>query len=165
MDCCFLPTVKLCTGRADKVVFFGNPILHLLFPSVHTGHHGCDLKLAWHSQEDVDYKLIRFQNSLRSTLRSPSLVTHVRTYCDASSIHGVRYIAESSRPFFERFLWVVILVVSFILSGYYTVAVWEETPIAVVEIEGAHDNSRIPFPAVTICSNAKMSRAANAGKS
>lgn len=55
--------------------------------------------------------------------------------------------------------------VSFVLAGYYTVAVWEETPIAVVEIEGAHDNARIPFPAVTICSNSKMSSAANSVKS
>ncbi|XP_066902139.1 pickpocket protein 28 [Halyomorpha halys] len=113
----------------------------------------------------LEPRLVRFRNSLRSSLKSPALATHVRTYCDTSSIHGIRYIAESSRPFFERLLWLVILLLSFVLSGYYTIAVWEETPIAVDEIEGAHDNSRIPFPAVTICSNSKISSSAALGKS
>lgn len=42
------------------------------------------------------------------------------SYCDNSSIHGVKYISDKkSRSVFERLLWVVFVFISFLFCGYW----------------------------------------------
>jgi acid-sensing ion channel, other len=79
-------------------------------------------------------------------------------YFDNSNIHGLRYLTKSDRSWVERLWWLAM-----ILSALYgctryisTVYVkWQTSPLIVSIAETAMPIREIPFPAVTICPQAK----------
>ncbi|XP_013104771.1 pickpocket protein 28 isoform X1 [Stomoxys calcitrans] len=82
-------------------------------------------------------------------------------YSKSTSIHGLRYIFEVHRPFYEKFFWVILMVISF----YYAVSLmwdtylkWLDSPVILGFDETLVPVSSIPFPTITICPEIKMER-------
>ncbi|XP_059608087.1 pickpocket protein 28-like [Phlebotomus argentipes] len=83
-------------------------------------------------------------------------------YCKKSSVHGVIYWADRYRPYWERFLWIVLIVVSLVMSGRMISSSWIKwSKHAIAFTLGSHaiHISQIPFPAFTICSMARFQSA------
>lgn len=95
-------------------------------------------------------------------------------YLDRSSIHGVFYIGQPNRPYLERLMWIIAVLVSFSFSSFYigkTFYRWQNNPVMVTMDERptfVYDVSdrrsarvfadivrpfvvQVPFPAMTIC--------------
>ncbi|CAG9766004.1 unnamed protein product [Ceutorhynchus assimilis] len=82
---------------------------------------------------------------------------YFREYCQASSIHGIRYMAEK-RTYFERGWWLIVFSVCLYFCGYFITMVyqkWENSPVIVSFATRETPIHEIPFPAVTICPEIK----------
>lgn len=55
-----------------------------------------------------------------------SLLYQTREFFNNSTLHGVRYIAESDRPFGERFMWFCFTAIGFISALVIIVSLWEK---------------------------------------
>lgn len=55
-----------------------------------------------------------------------SLVYQTREFFSNSTLHGVRYIAETGRPFVERFMWFCFTTIGFISALIIIVSLWEK---------------------------------------
>ncbi|KRF94123.1 pickpocket protein 28 [Drosophila mojavensis] len=81
-----------------------------------------------------------------------------KDYFQHSSLHGVQYLGEETRPKKDRIFWLFAFLLSIcccatlILSAYNK---WNETPVIVSFAERSTPVWNIPFPAVTICSETK----------
>ncbi|KAL1139018.1 hypothetical protein AAG570_009079 [Ranatra chinensis] len=85
--------------------------------------------------------------------------THVQDYCGATTIHGVQYLAEARRPITERLWWVIVFIASFCVNSYMISKIWEkwhETPVIVSFDEKTTPVWEVPFPAITICPEARF---------
>lgn len=87
------------------------------------------------------------------------MFTHFKKYCDETTLHGFRYLTEGTVQPFQRTFWSIWLTLSF--SGalaliYQLVADIRKTPIITVMSKDMVPISEIPFPAVTICSEASI---------
>ncbi|XP_052873095.1 pickpocket protein 28-like [Anopheles cruzii] len=82
-----------------------------------------------------------------------------REYCASSSVHGVRYFDSHERTTCERFWWLVVFLLSMGGCGtliHKTFSKWEEAPIIVTFSEKTTPVWEVPFPAITICPEAKV---------
>uniref|UniRef100_A0A1B0D0V6 Uncharacterized protein n=1 Tax=Phlebotomus papatasi TaxID=29031 RepID=A0A1B0D0V6_PHLPP len=80
-------------------------------------------------------------------------------YCRKSSVHGVTYWSDPHRPYWERFLWMILILVSLVMSGRMIRCSWEKwSGHALAFTLGSHaiHISEIPFPAFTVCSMARF---------
>lgn len=55
-----------------------------------------------------------------------SLCYQTREFFNNSTLHGVRYIAESDRPFGERFMWFCFTMIGFISALVIIFSLWEK---------------------------------------
>lgn len=55
-----------------------------------------------------------------------SLIYQTREFFNNSTLHGVRYIAETGRPFIERFMWFCFTTIGFISALIIIVSLWEK---------------------------------------
>ncbi|GLG96265.1 Pickpocket protein 19 [Gryllus bimaculatus] len=79
-------------------------------------------------------------------------------YFAATTVHGLKYLTEPRRPWPERVLWflgVLIGLVACILLMIKFTTRWEESPVIIAMDESHRTVWQIPFPAVTICPQAK----------
>ncbi|XP_017770397.1 PREDICTED: pickpocket protein 28-like [Nicrophorus vespilloides] len=79
-------------------------------------------------------------------------------YCNATSIHGFRYLGEQKRSYTEKIWWLVTLIASVCLCTYLimkTYNKWERSPVIVSFATKQTPIWQIPFPAVTICPETK----------
>ncbi|XP_061397734.1 pickpocket protein 28-like [Musca vetustissima] len=82
-------------------------------------------------------------------------------YSKNTSVHGLRYIFEVHRPFYEKFFWIVQILISLYFSGtliWNTYVKWLDSPVILGFDETLVPVSKIPFPTVTICPEIKMTR-------
>ncbi|GAB0099482.1 Epithelial sodium channel [Sergentomyia squamirostris] len=80
-------------------------------------------------------------------------------YCRKSSMHGVLYWSERQRPYFERFLWMILFLISLFISGKMirnSWIKWSEHALAFTLESQPKHISMIPFPAFTICSMSRF---------
>uniref|UniRef100_A0A182XXW5 Uncharacterized protein n=1 Tax=Anopheles stephensi TaxID=30069 RepID=A0A182XXW5_ANOST len=63
-------------------------------------------------------------NTLRLFRRS--FIFQTKEFFDNSTLHGVRYIAEEGRPFFERFMWFCFVAFGFIAAVVIIFSLWEK---------------------------------------
>ncbi|RZC41709.1 ASC domain containing protein [Asbolus verrucosus] len=87
-----------------------------------------------------------------------SVRNYIREYCSRSSVHGVQYIGEKKRPFFERLWWFFVFVVSLSACAFTIREVykkWEQSPVIINFANTGTPTYEIPFPAVTVCSESK----------
>lgn len=61
-----------------------------------------------------------------SRLFRTSLLYQTREFFNNSTLHGVRYIAETGRPFGERFMWFCFTIIGFISALVIIVSLWEK---------------------------------------
>lgn len=59
-------------------------------------------------------------------LLSKSFLYEIREFFNNSTLHGVRYIAESNRPFVERLMWFCLTATGFIAASVIIVDLWEK---------------------------------------
>ncbi|XP_039275513.1 pickpocket protein 28-like [Nilaparvata lugens] len=94
----------------------------------------------------------------RAFQRRNFIKRHIEDYCEASTLHGVKYVVSKDRPVFERTWWMVAILCSFLWSLYLIQQVWTKwnnSPVIVSFAEKSTSVWQIPFPAVTICSENK----------
>ncbi|XP_073819614.1 pickpocket protein 28-like [Musca autumnalis] len=94
----------------------------------------------------------RNKKSLRQSIKKTFF-----EYCSNTSIHGIKYFGEN-RSWTERLIWIFV----FIVSLYWCVDAlreiahkYQETPVIVSFSDKSTDIWKLPFPAVTICSDIK----------
>ncbi|XP_055703450.1 pickpocket protein 28-like [Phlebotomus papatasi] len=84
----------------------------------------------------------------------PTIRENFQHYLMNASLHGLKYMGDTTMSLFERCFFVVSFVVVFVLSGYFISNVWQkwsETPIIISINPIGIPLTTIPFPAVTIC--------------
>lgn len=84
-----------------------------------------------------------------------SLVYQTKEFFHNSTLHGVRYIAEESRPFFERFMWFLFTATGAIAALVIIGSLWEkfQTNPTITGLDTDFHNQRIVFPTVLVCPN------------
>uniref|UniRef100_A0A6P7F4A8 Pickpocket protein 28-like isoform X1 n=1 Tax=Diabrotica virgifera virgifera TaxID=50390 RepID=A0A6P7F4A8_DIAVI len=102
--------------------------------------------------DDHDHRVgSRGRNTQKSTCRSA--YTYFKEYCNSTSIHGFKYLAEE-RSLGERLLWISLITLAFMGVGYLIsqiYAKYTESPVIVSFATKESPIYTIPFPAVTIC--------------
>lgn len=79
-------------------------------------------------------------------------------YCDNTTIHGPKYLAQPGRPGVEKCLWFVTIVLGIGFGSFLTTKILnklESSPVITTLDSTNYPLSQIPFPAVTICPNYK----------
>lgn len=82
----------------------------------------------------------------------------VREFCTESTIHGLRNI-EAGKTLLERLWWLTVVVLSVLACGMLIQKVyhkWANNPVIVSYDDTATKVWNIPFPAITICPEAKF---------
>lgn len=90
---------------------------------------------------------------------SKNLKAYFSQYCDATSIHGIQYLGQPGRYIIEKIVWIaVILTVACLclVLIHKTYDKWQTSPVIVTFSTTETSISEIPFPAVTICPQAKF---------
>ncbi|KAK9889769.1 hypothetical protein WA026_007148 [Henosepilachna vigintioctopunctata] len=86
-------------------------------------------------------------------LLKTSWSVQTRAFFENSTLHGVRYIAESQRPFFDKFIWFVFVSAGLITSTIIIISLWEkfQTNPTITGLDTDFHNWDVPFPAITVC--------------
>ncbi|CAG9830686.1 unnamed protein product [Diabrotica balteata] len=97
----------------------------------------------------------RIDSREKSTKKSTcqSTYTYFKEYCNSTSIHGFKYLAEE-RSLGERLLWISLITMAFMGCGYLISQIYSkytESPVIVSFATKESPIYTIPFPAVTIC--------------
>ncbi|XP_039453726.1 pickpocket protein 28-like [Culex pipiens pallens] len=82
----------------------------------------------------------------------------VREFCTESTIHGLRNI-EAGKTLLERLWWLTVVVLSVVACGMLIQKVyhkWANNPVIVSYDDTATKVWTIPFPAITVCPEAKF---------
>ncbi|XP_066582320.1 pickpocket protein 28-like [Prorops nasuta] len=113
------------------------------------------------SDDSSDRKIARKK---RSCLDNPNVKSLTKQYCMNSSLHGLRYVGDSSLTIGERFFWIISFTVAVLTASYYIWFLyqkWNDTPIIISLSPESVPLHEIPFPSVTICNmnNARKSEA------
>lgn len=59
-------------------------------------------------------------------LLKTSLKYQVKEFFDNSTLHGIRYVAEKDRPFFEKFMWFCLVSIGGIAAFVIIGSLWEK---------------------------------------
>ncbi|XP_047000469.1 pickpocket protein 28-like [Schistocerca americana] len=93
---------------------------------------------------------------------------YFREFCGSTSLHGLKYVGEPEKPHAQRWAWPpfvgrVCWVLTFLLSLsvccvfiWQAKHKWDTTPVIVTFAESSYPVSKLPFPAVTMCGEAKI---------
>lgn len=79
-------------------------------------------------------------------------------YSETSTIHGIRYLGEKKRHWSERLWWMfafslsVVACAGFIYQAWFK---WNNAPAIVTFAEESTPVYKIPFPAITVCTDTK----------
>ncbi|XP_063708889.1 pickpocket protein 11-like [Culicoides brevitarsis] len=90
-------------------------------------------------------------NRLKGRLKK-NLKANFREYCEKTTIHGIRYVAEGN--IFKRIVWLFICCFLIVISGkqiYEIVLKWKHNSLVVSHDKQFSSIEDIDFPAVTIC--------------
>ncbi|KAJ8686888.1 hypothetical protein QAD02_022682 [Eretmocerus hayati] len=104
------------------------------------------------------------QNSIyKSSGRSEACFTF-KDYCDHCTIHGLKYVGDTSLSNFERLFWVLSFFLAIIGAGFFIwhlYAKYQTSPIIISRSSEPVSVEQFPFPAITVCNmnNAKKSAA------
>ncbi|XP_023245644.1 pickpocket protein 28-like, partial [Copidosoma floridanum] len=101
----------------------------------------------------------------RSNLRrriATNVAKTFKDYCDYSTLHGLKYIGDTSLNYMQRLFWVIAFVCATMGTSYFIWRLYNrysQTPIIISRSSEAVSINEIPFPAVTVCNmnNAKRS--------
>ncbi|CAK9808428.1 Pickpocket protein 28 [Anthophora quadrimaculata] len=96
--------------------------------------------------------------------RNSDLRTTLKQYCTNSTLHGLRYVGDSSLSAVERVFWILSFSLAVLTASYYIWFLyqkWVSTPIIISLSPEPVSLNEFPFPSVTICNmnNVKKSEA------
>ncbi|CAH1995080.1 unnamed protein product [Acanthoscelides obtectus] len=83
---------------------------------------------------------------------------YFREYCENTSIHGFKYLAEN-RTVCERIIWFLLISLSIAACGFWIIRIYYKYVTSPVIVSFATKESplhAIPFPAVTVCPMTKV---------
>ncbi|KAK9883364.1 hypothetical protein WA026_001537 [Henosepilachna vigintioctopunctata] len=86
---------------------------------------------------------------------------HVRSYCEIASIQGLNYMVKDGVSWFERAWWIIVFILCIGGCSYMVFKIidkWNTTPVLVSLATKETSIHEVPFPAVTICPETKISR-------
>ena len=102
------------------------------------------------------------QNLVKPDQNLSKIATNlVKEYTDNGSLHGISFIGDNKRHWFERLFWAIIFCTSIYFAGTLindSYIKWKSTPIIISVDEHTTLISEIPFPAITICPNDKYNK-------
>lgn len=82
-----------------------------------------------------------------------SLLYQVKEFFQSSTLHGVKYIAETDRPFAERFMWFIFTATGTISALVIIASLWEKFQInpTITGLDTNFQTTTLVFPTVLIC--------------
>ncbi|XP_055591474.1 pickpocket protein 28-like [Uranotaenia lowii] len=104
----------------------------------------------------VEVRKINQQNRVHKGLQDL-----MAEFCAHSSIHGIGYMGSRQRSAFEKFFWLFVFLLSMFGCGKLidnSLRKWNENPVIITFDEVPTAVWNIPFPAVTICPEAKIKK-------
>ncbi|OXU30358.1 hypothetical protein TSAR_015887 [Trichomalopsis sarcophagae] len=99
------------------------------------------------------------ENYLKSDVRGT-----FKDYCDHCTIHGLKYVGDTSLTNFERAFWILSFVLAIFGAAYFIWLLYAKFMLSPIIISRSSESVSLqdfPFPAVTVCNmnNAKKSYA------
>ncbi|XP_052567592.1 sodium channel protein Nach [Culex pipiens pallens] len=82
-----------------------------------------------------------------------SLLYQTKEFFENSTLHGVRYIAEEGRPFFEKFMWFCFVATGAVAAIVIIFSLWEkfQTNPTITGLDTDFHNQEVIFPTVMVC--------------
>ncbi|XP_025197810.1 sodium channel protein Nach-like isoform X1 [Melanaphis sacchari] len=86
-------------------------------------------------------------------LLKTSMRLQFNEFFNQSTLHGVRYIAQSDRPLHERFMWFSFLSVGIVVTSIIIISLWEkfQTSPTITGLDTDFHSWDVQFPAITVC--------------
>ncbi|CAG7731153.1 unnamed protein product [Allacma fusca] len=84
----------------------------------------------------------------------PTCKKQFHLYCDYTTMHGIRYIAEENRTYGEKVYWAIWCIGMFCTAVYMMSKIytrWESSPVITSVSNTNFPVTNINFPAVTVC--------------
>ncbi|XP_054729475.1 sodium channel protein Nach [Anastrepha obliqua] len=87
------------------------------------------------------------------TLFRRSLILQTKEFFQNSTLHGVRYIAESGRPVGEKFMWFCFTTIGAVTALVIIMSLWEkfQTNPTITGLDTDFHNQNVVFPTTVIC--------------
>ncbi|CAG9862860.1 unnamed protein product [Phyllotreta striolata] len=85
---------------------------------------------------------------------SGKVLDEFELYCEKTTLHGLRYVGDTTLTFCERIFWFVAFSVAIGFAAYYITNIyqkWNSSPVIISFSPFDVQLKEIPFPAVTIC--------------
>ncbi|XP_039302376.1 sodium channel protein Nach-like isoform X1 [Solenopsis invicta] len=102
------------------------------------------------------------KNSERSKLSRMKMISkYIKFYCHYSTLNGLKYLANSRRPWFERILWIIILnlIISvLVIMVYISCQEFVTTPLLTSMETDTYKTTDLSFPGIAICSINRISQ-------
>ncbi|XP_045477004.1 pickpocket protein 28-like isoform X2 [Harmonia axyridis] len=97
--------------------------------------------------------------TVEETTRCKGVKIYLKEYCQNSSIQGLNYVVADGISIFERLWWILVLASCiggciYMISEIYNK--WAESPVLVSLATRDTPITEIPFPAITVCPEAKL---------
>ncbi|XP_073974713.1 pickpocket protein 28-like isoform X2 [Rhodnius prolixus] len=80
-------------------------------------------------------------------------------FCDATTLHGFRYVSEDGRPNYERVYWLIAILAAYCLVTlvvYDQIERFFKNPVLISMEPILTSISKIPFPAITLCPDSQI---------
>uniref|UniRef100_A0A0A9XCD9 Sodium channel protein Nach n=1 Tax=Lygus hesperus TaxID=30085 RepID=A0A0A9XCD9_LYGHE len=109
------------------------------------------------SRSEVNMGKLKRSLRRKALLHKDSLKHHLQDYCSSTSIHGVKYLGNTTTPL-EKAWWAAMLACCVVGNAYLIHKVWvkwNHSPVIVSFAETAMPVWEVPFPTITICSSIK----------
>ena len=100
----------------------------------------------------ADFKMSIFEDSPKK-IKNPYTKT-INEYASVSTAHGIAYIFEDGRCFFERIIWIIVVVLALTFAICMSTTAyknWKNNPVLTSVRTTGLPIENIEFPAITIC--------------
>ncbi|KAF5296272.1 hypothetical protein FQR65_LT10267 [Abscondita terminalis] len=84
-----------------------------------------------------------------------SILGHIEDYFSNSTLHGLRYIGDTTISFGERIFWLVAFITAIFCAAYFITSIYAKynlNPVIISLNPRPTPIGALPFPAITICS-------------
>ncbi|XP_037884233.1 sodium channel protein Nach [Glossina fuscipes] len=82
-----------------------------------------------------------------------SLIYQTKEFFENSTLHGVRYIAETGRPTIEKFMWFCFTAIGTVIALVIIMSLWEkfQTNPTITGLDTDFHNQNVIFPTTVVC--------------
>ena len=111
----------------------------------------------------VDFKMSIFEDSPKK-IKNPYTKT-INEYASVSTAHGIAYIFEDGRCFFERIIWIIVVVLALTFAICMSTTAyknWKNNPVLTSVRTTGLPIENIEFPAITICTQGSANEVVDA---